>query len=509
LDAREVQVPILPRDVKKALELLKADPARARTIDGLAAECGVARRTLEKHFRRFLGRTPSETVCELRLDRVRRELLRARPETKVGDIAVRAGITHLGRLAAAYEKRYGEKPSATLQRRRQTLVCREVAPRVPAPTVERPVIAVHPFEPIGTQAHSAATIADEICVALLRNRWLALGSPAYARYHLRGKVRAYEAHHLRILVMLTDAPTGRHLWADRWDGEAEHVLAFEERVATRVALTVERLVRAMEVERASRKDAAQLGAWDLTMRAVPRAFVMSAASQAEALELLGRAMELAPQDPLPQALAAWCHAQRGTHHFASQPAAEKEAGRDLALRAARLSAGDPYTEALLGATHTLAHDFEAAGVHIDRALALDGGCALAWTRSGLLNAYRGRSADAVECFQIARSLSPDDPLNFFCSIGMACAHFDVGRYDESARWWTRVLAEHPPAVWANRFRAPAYALAGRKEEAYQSFADLMRAYPGLTIGQVQSALPHTASYSDRVSEALASLGMQP
>src|SRR5262245_34586353 len=62
LGAREVHVPILPRDVKKALELLRADPARARTIDVLAAECGVARRTLEKHFRRFLGRTPTETV---------------------------------------------------------------------------------------------------------------------------------------------------------------------------------------------------------------------------------------------------------------------------------------------------------------------------------------------------------------------------------------------------------------------------------------------------------------
>jgi tetratricopeptide (TPR) repeat protein len=309
--------------------------------------------------------------------------------------------------------------------------------------------------------------------------------------------------------MLTDALTGQHLWADRWDGEADHVLAFEERVATRVAVAVERVIRAVEIERAARRDTEQLGAWGLTMKALPRALVVSVASQAEALELLGRAMELAPQDPLPVALAAWCHAQRGTHHFTSQPAAEKQAGRDLAMRAARLGAADPFAEALLGAAHTLAYDFEAASVHIDRALALDGGCAWAWTRNGLLNVYQGRSADAVECFQIARSLSPDDPLNFYSSIGMGCAYFEVGRYDEAARWWTRVLAEHPPAVWVNRFRAPAYALAGRKEEAHQSFGELTRAYPGLTIGQVRSALPHTQGYSDRACDALASLGMGP
>ena len=48
---------VLPHDVNKAMELLRADPARESSVDELAAACGVGRRTLEKHFRRFLGRT--------------------------------------------------------------------------------------------------------------------------------------------------------------------------------------------------------------------------------------------------------------------------------------------------------------------------------------------------------------------------------------------------------------------------------------------------------------------
>ena len=502
-------MPILPRDVKKAMALLQADPARMSSIDDLAVACGVARRTLEKHFRRFVGRSPSQVRREFVLERVRRELLRAQSEANITEIAVRCGVNHLGRFAVAYRRRYGERPSVTLQRRKQGLGLRRSSPTMLSPTVDRPVVTVHAFDLIGPRAQVAAPVDDEISCALLRNRGLTVGTTYSARYHLRGTVRDDGTGRLRIMVMLTDAATGRHLWADRWDGGLDDAFAFEERVATGVATAVERCVRTAEIQRVSHADPAQLGAWGLTMKALPRALLIESAAQAEALQLLERAMELAPQDALPMALAAWCHGQRGTHHLAPQPGAEKQAARELALRAARLNAGDAVVEALLGAAHTLAQDLEAAAIHCERALALDGGCVWGWNRSGLLNVFLGRSADAIECFQFARSLGPDDPLNFYCSLGIGSTHFGAGRYDEAARWFTRGLAEHPPAVWVNRFRSAAFALAGRKEEARRSFADLTRAYPELTIGQVRSALPHPPSFRDRACEGLASLGMRP
>src|SRR3954466_7948582 len=112
----------VPRHLKKALERLEADPARAWTVGGLASECGVGRRTLQRQFRRFIGKTPMEYVHDLRLDRARREVLGASDGATVTDIAVRCGITPLGRFAAQYRKRYGESPSATLRRRQNALV---------------------------------------------------------------------------------------------------------------------------------------------------------------------------------------------------------------------------------------------------------------------------------------------------------------------------------------------------------------------------------------------------
>jgi AraC-like DNA-binding protein/tetratricopeptide (TPR) repeat protein len=501
--------PALPRDVRKALDLLEADPGRERSVKALAAACGVAPRTLQKHFRRFVGRTPREVQRALRMERARRDLLLGPPDASVTDIALRWGFRHLGRFSILYRRRYDESPSATLRSHR-SVVARE---RIPAPSMpvagERPSVGVLPFAFIGTDARWAAVIAEEIEAALCRKRWITVGPPGSARYRVRGTIQADATGRLRAIVMLIDVLTGRYIWADRWDGESDDSFAFQERVATGVASWIERSVRDAEIILAGRKRGEELNAWQLTMQALPLALSIEAAAQARALELLERAMELAPADALPPAVAAWCHGQRGGHHFTERPAVEKQAARDLAARAARLNAGDPVVEALAGAAYTLAHDLTPAALHFERALALDGACVWAWNRSGWVSVYHGNSAEAIERFQIARSIAPDDPLNFFCTIGIAAAHFEAARYDEAARWFTRGLAEHPSAVWINRFRTPAYALAGRKDEARQSLAELACLHPDLTIAEVRSALPNTPSFLDRQAEGLEAAGMRP
>lgn len=500
----------LPRDVRKALDLLAADPAVERSTGALAAACGVAPRTLQKHFRQFLGRSPREVQSALRMERARRDLLIGAPDASVTDVALRWGFRHLGRFAMLYRRRYDESPSATLRHRRSA-VAREW-PLAPSLRVagDRPTVGILPFAFVGTDARQAAVIVEEIAAALCRKRWLALGPPDSARYRLRGTIQANTAGRLRAVVMLVDVSTGRYLWADRWDGGLDDCFAFQERVAASVARAIERSVRDAEIDLAGSKAAAgPPNAWQLTMRAFPHALSIEAAAQAQALELLEQAMELAPVDALPAALAAWCHGQRGGHYFTARPALEKQAARELAARAARLNAGDPIVEALVGAAYTLAHDLAPAARYFERALALDGACVWAWNRSGWVNVYHGNATEAIERFQIARSIAPDDPLSFFCTIGIAAAHFEAARYEEAAHWFTRGLAEHPSAIWVNRFRAPAYALAGRKHEAHQSLVELARLYPDLTIADVRSALPNTPSFLDRQAEGLEAAGMRP
>ncbi|MGE3257198.1 AraC family transcriptional regulator, partial [Pseudonocardia sp.] len=105
-----------PRTVKQAVELIEGAPEKAWTVRELAAASGVGVRALEEGFRRYVGRSPTAYLREVRLDRVRAELLAAGPhERTVGEVAYRWGFGHLGRFARAYAQRFGETPSATLR----------------------------------------------------------------------------------------------------------------------------------------------------------------------------------------------------------------------------------------------------------------------------------------------------------------------------------------------------------------------------------------------------------
>jgi AraC-like DNA-binding protein/tetratricopeptide (TPR) repeat protein len=499
---------LVPGLLKKALDLLEADPARAWTVGEIASACGVGRRTLQRQFRRFVGRMPMEFVRDLRLDRARQELLRGSSRSKVTDIATRCGFNHLGRFAAQYRARYGESPSATLGR--QQIILTGSALRLPplSAAVERPALAVLPFDVVGPDAGRALDIAEEVAGAIMRLGWVAVAAPTHARYHLRGKVRGDQAGRLRATVTLVDAATGRYLWADRWDGDYMEGFEFEERVAMRIAAGIQPALRQAEIDRALSQDPAHLSAWSLTMRALPYALLAEAAAEGRALELLEQAIELAPCDALPVALAAWCHGLRGGHNMCPFPDKEKATAHALARRAAQLNVRDPMVETMLAAGYSLAHDLGTAAFHSDRALALDGGSAWAWGRSGWIKAYVGESAEAIERFQIARTLAPGDPMNFLCSVGVAAGYFGLARYDESARWFERALSENPAAVWINHALTPAHVFAGRNEHARRSLAEFARAFPDLTIAQIRSGLPYCSSYLDRVAEGLRSAGMR-
>ena len=497
----------VPRQLKKAIEQLEADPARAWTVREIAAVCDLPPRTLQRHFRRFMGQMPMAFVRDLRLDRARIEILRARDAESVTEIAVRCGFTHLGRFASSYRARYGESPSATLRRHLNVAAGSEAQPVPLNLSVERPAIAVLPFDLAAPDTRHATDLTDEIIAALMRTRWIAVTVPANARYHLRGKVRGDGTGRLRVTALLIDGQAGRYLWADHWNGDADELLAFGERVASRIATAIQPALRDVEIDRACHEGTRPLNAWDLTLRALRHAMSVEAASGAIALELLEQAMELAPRDPLPLALAAWCHGLRGGHNFSLMADREKALAGSLAERATLLSNGDPLTETFIAAGYTLAHDLTRASVHVDRALALDGGSSWAWGRRGLIKTYLGEHAEAIESLQIARALAPGDRLNFLWSVGIAAGHFEAARYKESIQWFERAIGENPGAVWINHVLAPACELAGREETGRQSFTAFTNAFPNVTIEQIKSGLPYRASFLDRVAEGLESMGM--
>lgn len=108
-----------PTPVRRVRDFLEAHAHEPIDMVQLAEVAGVPLRTLHHQFRQSLGLSPMQLLREIRLDRVRRELLDPRPSTSVTDCALNWGFEHLGRFAIAYRHRFGETPRDTLRRRRQ------------------------------------------------------------------------------------------------------------------------------------------------------------------------------------------------------------------------------------------------------------------------------------------------------------------------------------------------------------------------------------------------------
>ena len=240
---------------------------------------------------------------------------------------------------------------------------------------------------------------------------------------------------------------------------------------------------------------------------MPGVIALDAEGNARALEYLARAMDLDPGHALAAALAAWAHVQRIVYHFSSDPRADRTRSLELARKAGTLG-GDATVLAVLGNALTLLDELDAADAIIGKALAVDGGSAWAWSRSGWIDVYRGDPDSAIERFKIALDLAPHDQLAFNSMVGIGCACFYAGRYAEAANWQTRALIDHPSATWVHRTLCPSYVLGGARHEAHQSLRALRAHYPDLTLAEVQVGMPPLPpQYRELVVEGLHHAGL--
>ena len=119
-----------------------------------------------------------------------------------------------------------------------------------------------------------------------------VGRELGVRYVLEGSVRKAGSR-VRIGAQLCEVETGRHVWAERFDGELADIFDLQDRVTEAVVGAIEPSLRLAEVERARSRPTESLTAYDLYLWALPQRFLTREGND-EALQLLRRAVALDP-----------------------------------------------------------------------------------------------------------------------------------------------------------------------------------------------------------------------
>ena len=368
------------------------------------------------------------------------------------------------------------------------------------PLPDRPSIAVMPFANMSgdpEQEYFADGMVEEIITALSRICWLfviarnstftykgqsvdvkQVARELGVRYVLEGSVRKAGGR-VRITAQLIYAPTGTHLWADRFDGSLEDVFELQDKVATSVAGVIEPTLQAAETARAAHRPTNDLTAYDLYLRA----YALDLTSAPEALRLLDQAIERDPHYGPALALAANFHAQRCIAGWSQDPKADCRKGADLARRALRAGGDDPSTIVnAAGALAFFGDDIGAMMGLVDRALALNPSFARGWNNSGLLSLFAGQPERAIEHAETALRLSPRARVGTTVGI-IGTAHLVSRRFGEALPKLLLAIQEAPTFPVPYRWLASCYAHMGRLDEA----RDVVKRLRALTPVVVPSA----------------------
>ncbi len=106
---------LAPRLVRESERYMIDHARHAPTVSEVAATVGASVRALSGAFRRFRGTTVQAFLRDERLKGIRADLLAASPDASVKAIAACWGYCSMGVFSAAYKRRFGELPSATLR----------------------------------------------------------------------------------------------------------------------------------------------------------------------------------------------------------------------------------------------------------------------------------------------------------------------------------------------------------------------------------------------------------
>ena len=378
------------------------------------------------------------------------------------------------------------------------------------PLPDKPSIAVLPFANLSGdpgQEYFADGMVEEIITALSRIRWLfviarnssftyksqavdvkQVGRELGVRYVLEGSVRK-GGNRVRITAQLIEADTGTHLWAERFDGALEDVFDLQDKVAVSVAGVIEPALRAAETRRSAARPMADLGAYDLYLRALAVFYPVTRERVFKALGLFERAIVIDRHYGPALVWAAVCHMTFVRDGWAEDVEASRRKAIELARQALEVGENDPRI--LADAAQVLATFGEDIGAMIglvDRALALNPGYARGWFISGLLRVFAGQHDVAIEHAETSLRLSPRETMGSPVSL-MGLAYLFKRRFEEAKAKLLLAIQDHPGFPVTYRHLAVCYAHMGRLDEARAALAKLRAITPVVVPSNVPFLRP--------------------
>ena len=375
----------------------------------------------------------------------------------------------------------------------------EAHPSIPG----KPSIAVLPFDNMSEdpdQEFFADGIVEDVITALSRFRSLfviarnstftykgravdvtEIARDLGVRYVVEGSVRK-AGERVRITAQLIDALSGKHIWAERFDGTLDDIFELQDQITQQIVVVIAPEIEAHERERVRRKPPESLDAWELVQRGLSHLYRHDKTSFDEAIRLFREAVALDPGFAAAHANLAYTIWNSVIMGYAEDTATAVATARAAAERAVTLDPNDPVAHTALGRLHTTAGEPDLAIGEMQTAIALNPN--FAWGHYGLGFAYHagvGQAEQALPHYDTALRLSPRDPLRWTMLMMKGSALRFLGRHDEAIAHCRQACQFPETGHLPFMHLAAALEEAGQKHEARVALEKAMQLQPALSM----------------------------
>ena len=304
-----------------------------------------------------------------------------------------------------------------------------------------------------------------------------------AQYMLSGSIQR-SGNGLRVNIQLVDAAGGHHVWAQKFDGQSENALEFQDRIAQSVVLAV---ILELQLTNWKVRDKSPPGPPEvrrLVNEALMKYFEMTRDSLLVGIELAERALSIAPDNARAKRTLSIVISMGVAFGALPREEGQIERAVELAEAAVRAVPDDEIARCILSFALESSSRIDEAVAECQHAISLNPSYPSGHGDIAMLFALRGQVSEAVREANEAIRLGTHDVIDFWRHHALVVALFAGGDDRRALEVARRVVRTKPGFVRGALYWAAAASATGNNEEASRAIHHCLSQLPHLNLGNV-------------------------
>jgi TolB-like protein/class 3 adenylate cyclase/tetratricopeptide (TPR) repeat protein len=300
------------------------------------------------------------------------------------------------------------------------------------------------------------------------------------QYVLEGSVRR-DGERVRITAQLIDGLSGKHLWADRYDGGLKDIFALQDEITMKIITELRGKMVLGGETRTAAKGTKNMEAYLKYLQATEYVTRLTKDDAIQARKLCDEVIALDPEYPKGYSRLALLLALDASMGRTDSPQQANAQAMEMITKAISLDPEEGPFYALRGVIHAQMRQYDEALADAAKALSLEPNHPGVLNESASVFWRSGKPEQALPLFDRLFRLSPIPVIGNYTGAGMA--YNLAGQYEKAAEMYRKAIQKNPQVYLGHLGYAISAGLLGRTEEASGAVKELLRVNPRYSIEQ--------------------------